>query len=139
MCSMYPTSTACTCIPVSVPVRSSPALFHGHENYDGVYRPFVFGNNPVVSSDELPAPSAALADSRLPVMFAPLPISMCVPSHFTSGAYFSPTLIADVLILKQPRRVYPSTLHPQRECTPSPSALSLCTARADRPTPLLRA
>ncbi|KAJ7758885.1 hypothetical protein B0H14DRAFT_2634592 [Mycena olivaceomarginata] len=28
-----------------------------------------------VSSDELPAPSAALADSRLPVMFAPLPIT----------------------------------------------------------------
>ncbi|KAJ7872514.1 hypothetical protein B0H14DRAFT_3860373 [Mycena olivaceomarginata] len=57
---MYP-SPARTCIPCVFPsrslrpLRSPPVLFHGLEDYDGdVYRPFVFDNNPVVSSDELP-------------------------------------------------------------------------------------
>ncbi|KAJ7327497.1 hypothetical protein DFH08DRAFT_1084693 [Mycena albidolilacea] len=44
-------------IPVSIPpLRSPPALFHGHEGHDGdVCRPFVsgFDNDPVVSSAEL--------------------------------------------------------------------------------------
>jgi hypothetical protein len=34
-------------------------------------------------------------------------IDMRVPSHFTSGAYFSSILIADVLIPRQPTRVRP--------------------------------
>ncbi|KAJ7785503.1 hypothetical protein B0H14DRAFT_3893720 [Mycena olivaceomarginata] len=60
------------------PLRSHPALFHGYEDYDGDV--------------------AALADWRPTVIFAPL--SICaVPSHFTSGIYFSPgALIADLLV-----------------------------------------
>jgi hypothetical protein len=35
------------------------------------------------------------------------PYRYALPSHFTSGAYLSPTLLADVLIPRQPTRVRP--------------------------------
>jgi hypothetical protein len=64
------------------PLRSPPVLFHGLEDYDGdVYRPFVFDNNPVVSSDELPVLLWQTRGFRLCLH----PYHMCVPSHFTSG------------------------------------------------------
>ncbi|KAJ7696398.1 hypothetical protein B0H14DRAFT_2650205 [Mycena olivaceomarginata] len=55
---MYPTSPPVHVFPSRSlrPLHSPPALFHGHEDYDGdVYQPLVFDNNPVVSSNELPA------------------------------------------------------------------------------------
>ncbi|KAJ7884702.1 hypothetical protein B0H13DRAFT_2537104 [Mycena leptocephala] len=72
------------------PLRSPPALFHGHEDTTAM----------LVSSVELPA----LLWQTGGFQFVIPCFDMGVLSHFTSGAYFSSTLIAD---LEKPTRLRP--------------------------------
>ncbi|KAJ7302179.1 hypothetical protein DFH08DRAFT_1089910 [Mycena albidolilacea] len=105
---------------------SSLALFHD------VYRSFVsrFENNPGVSSAELSALLWQPGGFRFVI---PCLRPYRVPSHFTFGAYSSPTLIADVLIPRQPTRTAflfaRSPSHSPSSCTPAPV---LCPVRRSR-------
>ncbi|KAJ7602969.1 hypothetical protein B0H17DRAFT_108592 [Mycena rosella] len=78
------------------------------------------------------APSSQRCSGRLAASGLRL-IDMRVPSHFTSGAYFSPTLLADVLIPGQPTRVRRGYLSSPLARPPSHSPSS-CIPRA-RPVP----
>ncbi|KAJ6487292.1 hypothetical protein DFH09DRAFT_1339526 [Mycena vulgaris] len=126
---MYPGSPPAHAFP-SRSLRSSPALFYGHENHDGdVYRPFVSGvdNNTGLSSAELPALLRQTGGFRF------ITFHVCsIPFHLRQCAYVPGFLPAGRLPLRSLAlaearthlpRVPPVPLYPVRRSRWSSSSL----------------